>query len=188
MDTCNQCITNPDCGFCFRVSESGANGTCLTADSHDKALNSTAGECDGGTIAEEKLVWAYNWCPNKYSWVTLFGLCMYFVFYGQGLGSLRWTINAEIYPLWARSTCFSTTFAFRWFFSLLATLTFLPLLENLTIQDVCWMYAGFGVVGFAYFVIVLPETKGNTLGDTQALFGGKEKVRSSFEMRRLRPV
>lgn len=188
MGTCNDCITNSACGFCFRDFESGANGTCLTANPNDTAKNSIYGECYDGTMAEEKLVWAYNWCPNKYSWMTLFGLCVYLLFFGPGLGPMPWTINSEIYPLWARSTCFATTTSFNWFFNFLISLTFLTLTETITKQGAFWLYAGFGMVGFAYFVMVLPETKGKTLGDAEALFGGKDKARSNSEKKGARPI
>jgi SP family myo-inositol transporter-like MFS transporter 13 len=47
---------------------------------------------------------------------------------------MPWTINAEIYPLWARSTCNSIATSTNWFFNFLVSMTFLTLTEILTRQ------------------------------------------------------
>ena len=179
-ENCNGCITSDNCGFCFEDLKSGANGSCIAA-KEDYTKGSLTGWCVNGTKADEKLVWAKDWCPSNYSWMTLFGLCMYLLFFGPGMGPMPWTINSEIYPLWARSVCFSTATAFNWFFNMLISLTFLTLTEHITKQGAFWLYASFGAVGFVYFFLQLPETKGKSLEDTAALFGGggKEESRRS---------
>ena len=50
------------------------------------------------------------------------------------MGPMPWTINAEIYPLWARSTCNSIATSTNWFFNFLVSMTFLTLTEILTRQ------------------------------------------------------
>lgn len=47
---------------------------------------------------------------------------------------MPWTINAEIYPLWARSTCNSIATSTNWFFNFLVSMTFLTITEILTRQ------------------------------------------------------
>ena len=48
------------------------------------------------------------------------------------MGPMPWTVNAEIYPLWARSTCNSIATSANWFFNFLVSMTFLTLTEILT--------------------------------------------------------
>lgn len=49
-----------------------------------------------------------------------------------GMGSTPWTVNSEIYPLWARSTGNSMSATVNWVCNLAVSLTFLQLAQSLT--------------------------------------------------------
>lgn len=49
-----------------------------------------------------------------------------------GMGPMPWTINSEIYPMWARSSCNSVATSTNWMFNLLISMTFLTLTKELT--------------------------------------------------------
>ena len=83
---------------------------------------------------------------------------------------MPWTINSEIYPLWARSVCFSISTAFNWFFNLIVSLTFLTLTEYITKQGAFYLYASLALLGWIFFLFQLPETKGKTLEQMESLF------------------
>lgn len=49
-----------------------------------------------------------------------------------GMGPMPWTINSEIYPLWARSFSNSVATFTNWTFNLIISMTFLSLSESIT--------------------------------------------------------
>lgn len=50
----------------------------------------------------------------------------------SGMGPMPWTVNSEIYPLWARSTGNACSAGVNWIFNVLVSLTFLHIAEFLT--------------------------------------------------------
>lgn len=136
---------------------------------------SESGRCANGTTGD--YVWATTWCPSPYSWLVLFGLCLYLLAFAPGMGPMPWTINSELFPLWCRSVCTSITTAFNWFFNLIVSMTFLTLSNTMTKQGAFGLYAGFGVIGFFVFLFFLPETKGRSLeGDIGVLLDEQEEL------------
>ena len=194
--TCTQCVADDSCVYCYDEKESKVNH-CLQIVGK-KGYGSTSSvnytECSASLKEGKKpsRVVAENWCPSPYSWLTLFGLCVYLFFFGPGLGPMPWTINSELFPLWCRSTCYSITTAFNWLFNMLVSLTFLTLTKVLSKPGAFWLYAGFGAAGFIFFVFFLPETKGRSLeSDIGTLLDKQEedaKRRASDAKRRASDV
>ena len=85
---------------------------------------------------------------------------------------MPWTINSEIYPLWARSFCYSASTSVNWFFNLLVSLTFLTLTQVLTNHGAYYLYALIALIGWLLFFVFLPETKGKSLEEIESLFEG----------------
>lgn len=51
---------------------------------------------------------------------------------GVGMGPMPWTVNSEIYPLWARSTGNACSAGVNWICNVLVSLTFLHVAQYLT--------------------------------------------------------
>lgn len=164
--SCSACTGTSECGYCY-IPDITSNSTCLPVNPNNLDV-SMMGSCQH--IASTPYVWAYNWCPSRYSWMTILGLLLYLFFFAPGLGAMPWTINSEIYPLWARSTCFSVATSFNWAFNLLVSMTFLTLTEELTKYGTFWLYAGLSLLGWVFFFFFLPETKGKSLEEVSDLF------------------
>lgn len=183
FSACSACSRNPECGFCFTPSSNSsliASATCLHVNSshHDQSI---MGNCSIGSASDH--IWAYEWCPSAYSWVTVLGMVMYLFFFAPGMGPMPWTINSEIYPSWARSWCLSATTSVNWLFNLLVSMTFLSLTRAITKQGAFYLYATAAGLGFIYFLCVLPETKGKTLEELEDLFADD----SNRKRRKVRP-
>ncbi|KAH7637422.1 proton myo-inositol cotransporter-like protein [Dermatophagoides farinae] len=176
---CDACVSSKICGFCFyqpdghsdllgSLSMSNVNGTCIPMNQTSNLPFSNSSYCtDNSSIPMQ---WAIDWCPSEYSWMTLAGLMLYLFFFAPGMGPMPWTINSEIYPLWARSFCYSVSTSFNWFFNLLISLTFLTLTNLLTIYGAFYLYAGLSLFGLVMFFFILPETKGKKLEEIECLF------------------
>ena len=79
---------------------------------------------------DSNLTFAPDYCPSSVSWLVVLGLCAYLFFFAPGMGPMPWTINSEIYPLWARSTGNSVATSMNWMFNLIVSMTFLSLAET----------------------------------------------------------
>ena len=186
--SCGTCVGNSHCGFCvIEIHSNGTsniNGTCSpgNATSSNYVLNLTnrTDQCevysditdpDSNIENKEKRVWYYNSCPNnEYAWLAIISLVIYIAFFAPGMGPLPWTINSEIYPNWARSTCIAIATATNWIFNLGVSLTFLTLADGLGQPVTFAFYAGLGFLGLLFAIFLVPETKGRKLEEVEELF------------------
>ncbi|VDI17128.1 MFS transporter, SP family, solute carrier family 2 (myo-inositol transporter), member 13 [Mytilus galloprovincialis] len=166
--SCESCTESLQCGFCYieKNTYSAENGSCLP---YTDPSMSSEGRCNS-TKLEINLVWAENYCPSPYSILGLIGLIIYLMAFAPGMGPMPWTINSEIYPLWARSTCTAISTSFNWIFNLTVSLSFLTLTEQITKYGTYWLFVGIVIIGFIIIYATLPETKGKKLEEVQALF------------------
>lgn len=187
ITACSACARNSNCGFCFveDPTTSGAviEAACLHADPkhHDRSLTGGCAPASPNNATlnrlikpEQEHIWAYEWCPSAYSWITLLGMVMYLMAFAPGMGPMPWTINSEIYPSWARSWCQSAQASVCWLFNLLVSVTFLSLTRAITKHGAFYLYSLFASLGLIYFVIVLPETRSKSLEELEGLFASKE--------------
>lgn len=86
---------------------------------------------------------------------------------------MPWTINSEIFPLKARSTGLSVTTLVNWVCNLLISFTFLDLCKAMTVYGTFWLYGAVAFAGLVLFYVMLPETKGKSLEEIEAMFKAK---------------
>ncbi len=134
MMTCGECTTSHSCGFCYVEYPNGteAEGSCvaISQDGHEEPLY---GRCAADNH-DPTLRFAPDYCPSDVAWIVVLGLCLYLFFFAPGMGPMPWTINSEIYPLWARSIGQSLATSVNWAANLVISMTFLSLTEAITKQ------------------------------------------------------
>ncbi|KAL8563774.1 hypothetical protein ACOMHN_058289 [Nucella lapillus] len=168
---CDDFAANDKCGFCHDENSDGL-ATCLAAYDNDKELYSDYGRCsrDYQPSAKENMKWTYGYCPTDYTWMAVLGLALFVLSFAPGLGPMPWTVNSEIYPMWARSTGVSIATMVNWAFNLLVSFTFFTLLENITKYGTFFLFMGICGLGTLFTIFFVPETKNKTLEEVEELF------------------
>ena len=163
---CLDCL-RANCGFCYVKDPRGypVNGSCIPVnESNDESA--AYGRC----LQHRSAKWAYSACPYKHAWLAIIALVLYITAFAPGMGPMPWTINSEIYPLWARSTGNAFATATNWSCNLLISMTFLSLTEWITRYGAFWLYGGIAFLGWIFFFFYVPETKGKSLENLEHLF------------------
>lgn len=176
---CDFCVTNEHCGFCSIKSQK-KKGYCLPLNDDDTDY-STVGPCTNPIEADFEF--ADNYCKTKYTSMPIIVMVLYLAFFAIGFAPLPWVMNAEFYPLWARSTCCAITTCMNWLFNLLIALTFLTLSQAATKYGAFFIYAGITCGSFVYFFFMIPETSGFSIEEVELLFmTGKKKEEALAKM------
>jgi len=169
---CFSCVQDTTCGFCYSLNNNiVSNGSCLLTSSQDKPQSYY---CNTTIYHSADVKWTGKVCPTTFAWLPVVAMIFYLAMFAPGLGPMPWTINAEIYPLWARSIGTSMSTATNWIFNLLISLTFLSLIKYTSIYATFICYAVMTFAGFIFIYVLLPETKGKNLEDIEILFQKKK--------------
>lgn len=161
FSNCYDCATAENCGYC--------DGLCVEG-------NYTSPK--NASVCPSKTAYHGQACPaTGFNWgyIALGSTAMYLSFFQAGMGPAPWVINSEIFPLRAKSVGVATTTAVNWTCNLLIAFTFLDLCKAITAFGAFWLYGGIALVGFVWFAVALPETRGKRLEDIEALFSGQKK-------------
>ncbi|ESO89863.1 hypothetical protein LOTGIDRAFT_218322 [Lottia gigantea] len=170
--TCEQCIENKVCGFCY---DELSTASCIYAQDEEFSEYGRCSKMGNTTDLADGFQWSQGYCPTDYTWMAVLGLGLFVFAFAPGLGPMPWTINSEIYPLWARSTSTSIATAVNWILNLIISFTFLTLTETITNYGTFWLYGGFCLLGVVFVAIFVPETKNLSLEEVERLFMTKKE-------------
>ncbi|CAD6189119.1 unnamed protein product [Caenorhabditis auriculariae] len=167
FSNCDYCVTDERCGFCQPLGSQ--KGYCLPT-SGSSAISSI-GPCSNLTIEiTPKFQWSEDYCVSRFTIAPIILMLVYLSFFSSGYAPLPWVMNAEFYPLWARSTCISMATAVNWIFNLIISLTFLSLSEAVSKHGTFLIYAGITFVAMLFVVFFVPETRNYTIEEVETLF------------------
>ncbi|CAG8449233.1 12134_t:CDS:10 [Dentiscutata erythropus] len=149
--------------------EYGANcEACMIDDRCKFIMSGTSGTCvqNNNTLMEDQ---SLNTCQStnvQGALLTLLGLFLYVI----GIGNVPWTIQGELFPLNIRGRAAGISTAKNWLISLTISVSFLPLIEKLSIVVTFWLYAVFMIIGWLFVYFLLPETSKKSLEEIRKLF------------------
>jgi sugar porter (SP) family MFS transporter len=90
--------------------------------------------------------------------------------YAMSLAPVTWVVISEIFPNRIRGTAMSVAVTALWIASFILTYTFPLLNRGLGPAKTFWIYALICVAGFFFIKARLPETKGRTLEEIEAIW------------------
>jgi len=165
--SCSACVVNENCGFCMKLwdNQTMESSSCIPLEKNMPALPYS---CKRTNETNEQFF--AELCPSPYAWMSTAGMVIYLMFFASGMGPMPWTINAEIYPTWARSTGNGLASSVNWTFNMIVSMTFLSLLRALTPSGAFWLYSALAATGFLFLFLLLPETKEKSLEEMEELF------------------
>jgi SP family galactose:H+ symporter-like MFS transporter len=102
--------------------------------------------------------------------IAVLSLMLFVSSFAISLGPIFWLLNAEIYPLKVRGKAAAAGTMTNWFFNFLVSLTFLSLIDLLTQSGAFWFYGAIGLVTLWFCWKFVPETKGRSLEQIDAIF------------------
>ncbi len=172
VSSCFRCVQMTGCGFCLADDLKTGNCYAVAGSKDSQQATDVLDRCT-----------PHNWfpqlCPERFAGLGVIGILSYLLFYGFGLSAVPWTLNAEIYPLHARSLGNSLATACNWISNFVVSATFLTLSSpttGFTIYGTFWIYALIAFFGCFWVYAIVPETKGRSMGEIQTLFEGEDGV------------
>ncbi|KAH0696449.1 hypothetical protein KY289_013931 [Solanum tuberosum] len=127
------------------------------------------------TLAEQsggKLIWTL-----VLSIITTYS---YVAFFNVGLAPVTWVYTAEIFPLRYRGLGVGIGVAVNRLMNATVSMTFLSMMSAMTIAGTFFMFAGISIIALIFFYYFLPETKGKSLEEMEALFTRNKGSKSNF--------
>jgi sugar porter (SP) family MFS transporter len=106
------------------------------------------------------------------AWI-LTDVLVYLACFAIGLGPVFWLLISEIYPTTIRGQAMSVASVTIWVFDLIVSVTFLSLVGAVGAKFSFWIYAAACVAAFVFAFRLVPETKGRTLEEIEASWGGR---------------
>ncbi len=104
------------------------------------------------------------------SWLPVLCLVFYIAVVDMGLSPLAWVVSNEVLPDKLKGPGSSLAAFFNWLASFVITKTFVDLQRTITDAGAFWFYGSCCILGILFDIFIIPETKGKTSQEIEALF------------------
>lgn len=105
-------------------------------------------------------------------WLALSSLAVFITGFALGWGPIPWLVMSEIFPVKVRGFASAVCVLTNWSMAFVVTKTFHDMMDHLTSAGTFWLFASVCSVNVIFTIIFLPETKGKTLEQIEAVFRG----------------
>ncbi|XP_018025267.1 facilitated trehalose transporter Tret1-2 homolog isoform X2 [Hyalella azteca] len=119
---------------------------------------------------------------DSVSWIPLVNLILYVLGFSLGWGPIPWLFMGEALPAKIRGPAASLITAFNWACTFAITKLFPVMLGLLGETGVFSLFAAIMVLGTIFSVVMVPETKGLSLEDIEAIMMGRTKPSMNRKM------
>ncbi|MBV8104009.1 MAG: sugar porter family MFS transporter [Hyphomicrobiales bacterium] len=104
--------------------------------------------------------------------VTLAALVVFIISFAFSLGPVTWTVINEIYPGEVRGRAVAVATAVNWGAAFLVSGFFLSVVNAIGQASTFWLFAAFCAIGLVWVIVGVPETRGRSLEEIEASWGG----------------
>ena len=102
--------------------------------------------------------------------VTLICLCCFIIGFSLGMGPIAWLIMSEIFPTKVRGVASGVATLVNWLGAFMVMKFYVNMEDSMHSYGCYWFFAAVSLCAVVYVFIFLPETKGKTLEEVEALF------------------
>lgn len=99
--------------------------------------------------------------------ISVISLMAYVSFFAISLGPIAWLLISEIFPLSIRGKAMGIAIFANWICNYIVSLTFLNLIEDISLPGAFWLYTGICLVALWFVSAKVPETKSKTFEQIQ---------------------
>jgi SP family myo-inositol transporter-like MFS transporter 13 len=149
--------------------------SCVPANSVEAFFQNPFGNLNAARTAPLRIVKAMIApVPSpRHGWLLALGLYAFVAFFAMGPGAVIWVALSELMPTRIRSNGMSVALVINQLVSTILAGIFLPYVGKYGYSSMFYLFAGFTAIYFITAVFFLPETKGKTLEEIEALFEAK---------------
>ncbi|MEZ5205765.1 MAG: sugar porter family MFS transporter [Acidimicrobiales bacterium] len=108
--------------------------------------------------------------PSTVGIITVIGLVVFIASFAFSLGPVTWTMISEIFPTRVRGRAIAVATAANWGAAFLVAQFFLSLTDAISTTGTFWLFALFCAVAFVWIGRKVPETKGRSLEEIEAMW------------------
>ncbi|XP_041855533.1 solute carrier family 2, facilitated glucose transporter member 8 [Melanotaenia boesemani] len=106
------------------------------------------------------------------AWLALASMAVFISGFAIGWGPIPWLIMSEVFPSKVRGFASAVVVLTNWSMAFIVTKFFQNMMVLLTNAGTFWLFASMCTVNVIFTIIFVPETKGKTLEQIEAVFRG----------------